>query len=218
MPRPDYDKLIQYCQTHETPFDLLCNQTNPSYGYLFAKAMAKGTVMEEENVDIKKTPMGVYVDIFPADGLGDTLEEAKKRFNAKRLSRELLVAANWKRYFRSKTRAWYYEPIRLGMFLLSRFLSKKRLIARVVKYYYRWNFDDSKYVACVCGVYRSKEITVQESYTQFVDMQFEDGVFHGLKNYDACLRRVYGDYMQLPPEEKRQSHHSFVAYKKTNEE
>lgn len=214
MPRPDYEKFVQYCQTHETPFSLLCNETNRKYGYLFAKAMAKDTVMIEKYANPRNIPMGVYVDIFPVDGLGQTKEEAIKRFNAKRLSRELLVACNWKKFFRSKTRAWYYEPIRFAMFLFSRFVSKNMLINRIEKYYSKWNFDESKYVACVCGVYRSKEITVRESYTQIIDMEFEGEMFHGLKNYDECLSRFYGNYMQLPPEEKRVTHHTFEAYKK----
>jgi lipopolysaccharide cholinephosphotransferase len=218
MPRPDYEKFIEYCQTHETPFELLCNKTNSNYGYLFAKAMAKNTVIIEEDIDVAKIPMGVYVDIFPVDGLGQTLEEARKNFKTKRFARELLVAANWKHFFRSKTKAWYYEPIRFAFFLLSRFVSKKRLVDGIEKYYSKWNFDDAKFVACVCGMYRTREITIQESYTQIIDMKFEGEMFCGLKNYDECLTRFYGNYMELPPEEKRKTHHSFVAYKKQNVE
>ena len=33
------------------------------------------------------------------------------------------------------------------------------------------------------------------------------------KNYDAVLSRIYGDYMQLPPLEKRVPQHGYTAYK-----
>ena len=35
---------------------------------------------------------------------------------------------------------------------------------------------------------------------------FEDTSFKAIKKYDMYLRQVFGDYMQLPPVEKRRSH------------
>ena len=42
---------------------------------------------------------------------------------------------------------------------------------------------------------------------------FEDTFFWGPKNADLLLKRCYGDYMQLPPMEKRKPHYSMVAFK-----
>ncbi len=41
---------------------------------------------------------------------------------------------------------------------------------------------------------------------------FENTEFYGPKNADALLSRCYGDYMQLPPEEKRHPHYSKVEF------
>jgi len=41
---------------------------------------------------------------------------------------------------------------------------------------------------------------------------FEDTVFKGPNNADAYLTRRYGDYMQLPPEDKRKPHYSDVIF------
>lgn len=41
-------------------------------------------------------------------------------------------------------------------------------------------------------------------------MKFEDSEFCVPKDYKKYLRIVYGDYMQLPPEEKRVSEHKMV--------
>ena len=43
-------------------------------------------------------------------------------------------------------------------------------------------------------------------------MPFEDRVFCGFEDYDKYLSNAYGNYMQLPPEEKRISHHDLKAY------
>ena len=54
----------------------------------------------------------------------------------------------------------------------------------------------------------------QGVYSEYIEVLFEGKSFLALKNYDYYLKHIYGDYMQLPPEEKRITHHMFSAYKK----
>ena len=46
----------------------------------------------------------------------------------------------------------------------------------------------------------------------FVEVEFEEHKFPAIKGYDAYLRNQYGDYMQLPPLEKRVAKHDYKAY------
>ena len=213
MPRPDYNTLIAYCQKNQTAFRMISHESEEEYGYLFAKATARHTIIVDENCGSDKLEMGVYVDIFPVDALSDSPEEALKAFSATRFKRELLVARNWNRFFRSKTHGIVYEPIRLAFFILSRFFSKKSLIASIEKAYKK-EFGTTKYCASVCGSYRQKEILPTSVYTEYISMEFEGREFMAIKNYDAYLSSIYGDYMTLPPKEKQISHHSFEAYYK----
>ena len=41
-------------------------------------------------------------------------------------------------------------------------------------------------------------------------MEFEGYLFKAPANYDILLRHMYGDYMQLPPVEKRGKQHSMI--------
>ena len=41
--------------------------------------------------------------------------------------------------------------------------------------------------------------------------------FKAIAGFDKYLTDHYGDYMKLPPEEKRTSHHTFTAYYKNAE-
>ena len=43
--------------------------------------------------------------------------------------------------------------------------------------------------------------------------KFEDTEFNGVTDYDSYLSHLYGDYMQLPPEEKRHIHLSSMYWK-----
>lgn len=216
MPRPDYNKLIEYCKMHQTPFKLICHETEKKYSYLFAKAINPNTTIIEAGANRTDVDLGVYVDIFPIDGLGDDYKSATNKFNTRRFSRELLVAYNWKKYFRSKTRSIIYEPIRLVMFLLSRCANHNKLINKIQKRFSPNDFENYKYSACICGAYRLKEINTKEVYSEYTDIEFEGVKFKVIKNYDAYMGSIYGDYMKLPPKEKQVSHHLFNAFWKSD--
>ena len=214
MPRPDYDKLLVYFKTHKTPYRFVSIETSSDYGYLFAKIEDPHTVIIEKNVEVKKVPRGIYIDIFPLDGLADTREEAEKEFKSSMFYRHLLVAKEWRRYFRSKTHSIVYEPIRLGFFLLSRFVSRKKLIAKLDKKFRRNSFEECTYSACVFGSENPYKIMESDAFKEYVTLEFEGQQFKAIARYDEFLSRLYGDYMQLPPEKHRVTHHTFDAFHK----
>lgn len=215
MPREDYENFLNYVVEHgqEQNMKIVSTKTSKSYAYLAAKVCDTNTVMTEDNFERGDLKMGVYVDIFPIDGLGQEAE-AKKHFRATRFERELLVAKNWKRFFRSKTHAWYIEPIRFAFWIMSRFVSTPQLVKRVESYYEQFPLDKSKYAAVVCGSYREKEILPTDILNAFTEVEFEGHRFMAFKEYDAYLKSIYGDYMKLPPKEKQVTHHMFKAYLK----
>lgn len=45
-----------------------------------------------------------------------------------------------------------------------------------------------------------------------INVPFEDGMFSVPRDYDKLLRHWYGNYMQLPPEEKRVPYHGGLMY------
>lgn len=214
MPRPDYNKFIAYCLSNETRFRLVSTEADPKYSYLFAKAIDPNTVIQELNGNRNDVELGVFVDIFPIDGLGDTYEQAKKNFKKSSFNRELLVAYNWKKFFRSKTHSVIYEPIRFAFYLMSRLSNSKKLIDRIQSTYPSKSFDESQYAGVICGGYRQKEILPTKIYAEFDKMLFEGQEFMTIKNWEAYLGSIYGNFMQLPPEEKRVTHHTFKAYYK----
>ena len=55
----------------------------------------------------------------------------------------------------------------------------------------------------------------REWYNESIDVEFNGRLFKVPKNYHEILTADYGDYMQLPPEEQRVTHHSFKAWKIT---
>ena len=53
------------------------------------------------------------------------------------------------------------------------------------------------------------DIYDKEWFSETIRMPFEDTTIPVCKGYDAFLRQMFNDYMQLPPEEKQVSNHHF---------
>ena len=165
-------------------------------------------------VNRKNAQYGVYIDIFPIDGLGNSEKEAKKLLHKSLFKRSLLTAANWKKYFKSKTRKWYVEPVRWIFYIFSRCVNTNKLIKNIERIYKKFSFEDCEKVGVYCGCYGDKEIMDSSIFENFIDVEFEKELFTVMEDYDKFLINLYGDYMQLPPPDKRITHHTFKAYKK----
>ena len=214
MPRPDYEKFVDYCNCnrHELDFCVKTHTNDPKYWNLYAKACAKNTVLEEKNCNRGGTVLGVFVDIFPVDGLGNSFQEARKKFLSTELEREILDAARWSKFTKSKTHAFYYEPLRFAVYILSRFISPSALIFSIERKCEKKKFEISSYCGYISGAYRQKEIMKRKFFTEFCEIEFENHIFKATKHYDKMLTRIYGDYNKLPPKNKQVSHHDFSAY------
>ncbi len=213
MPRPDYEAFLNCCKVVPADFDLASHDTEEGYYNLFAKLSDRNTIIIDE-LSQTADETGISIDVFPIDGLGETEEQAKKIFHKTDFHRELLNAAAWKRYFRSKTHSIVVEPIRLAMYVLSRFTNPKKLIEKIEKENKKHPFEGSVYAGCVCGSYREKEIMRTWTFENYCDMEFEGHQLKAIQNYDEYLKKHYGDYMKLPPEEKQKTHHTYKAYRK----
>ena len=85
----------------------------------------------------------------------------------------------------------------------SEILSKECKIAK------KYKFNESKYVCSYA--YDTKppkeQYILKEYLGEGITRKFEGIEVNIPTNYDAYLTRLYGDYMQLPPEEERVGHH-----------
>lgn len=214
MSRADFEKLKSYLITNPDPIcHWISYDTDNRYGYFFAKIVHNDTYLVDPLCNYKNAPLGVAVDVFPVDQLGETYKEAASKHKRVKIWTFLLIATNWGKYFRSFSRPWFIEPIRLFLFIISRFLKPHWLIARI---------------NTICEVQQKKEkqfwgmimfgkngcIYNSEVYQKFQDIEFEGKKFKVLKAYHEMLTDLYGNYMELPPEEKRVSHHYGHYYRK----
>lgn len=208
MPREDYKKLEKLIGNKEngkyyfeTP-----NTTRKGYYYTYGKLFDTDTTLVENSRD--KLPMGVYIDIFPFDGVGETKEEAIKYLSyVKRLQDLLATRVSGIR----KGRAFYKNAaVAVARVIPSFLFNDKKLLMKIDSICSGKNFNDSKYVANMNGAWGLREITTREIVGTPKLYDFENIKIYGIEDYDAYLTGVYGDWRQLPPEEKRVSAHDYV--------
>ena len=58
-----------------------------------------------------------------------------------------------------------------------------------------------------------KDVLSLKEFNDCITVDFEGCKFKCLKNYNKYLIKHYGNYMELPPVEKRVTHHYFEVYR-----
>ena len=206
MPREDYEIFLREGQRHlpEHLF-LQCLDTEPAYYANFAKIRDKRTTFVEYS--IRKFPIchGVFIDIFPLDCYPDDPRKQKKMDVRQTMFKRRTRAA-----VEIPLRARHKFPVEMALRAVS-FMTvlrwpsfRKSLEAREklhtsVKTGEKW--------ANYCGAWGKKEIMPASWYGAGTELTFEGLTVMGPEHWDLWLTQVYGDYMQLPPVEKRVAHH-----------
>ena len=203
MPRPDYEQLISHWREWlPQPYEVIATENDPTYPYPFAKIEdASTTVLERPDFKFLE---GVYIDVFPIDGVPSDEQERKRHFKQYKLWRHLL-------FLRGR------DPFKHGHgprswlpWLLHKTFSLAWLQRKVRSYMVKYDYGQSAYVCDyddgLRGCIEKRILGTPQSYS------FEDRQFLGVERYDEYLSNKYGDYMQLPPEGQRIPKHHFIPY------
>ena len=205
MPYPDYSK---FCSNYKGEFFKVNHwKSNPDFYCNFAKFEDTRTISFE---DVSQNyTIGINIDIAPIIGLPDNLKKAQHYFNRIMFYRRLLTLKK----IRFKKERTLVKQIVLLLSKAPLMLLPNRLINRIIdNKCKKYPYETSKYIICVGSFNPVKEIMEKKKLGKTVKLVFENRAFSAPDGYDAWLTYMFGDYMQLPPEEKRVSHHTFKAY------
>ena len=192
-------------------FELILPEEKANYPLPFIKLCDRRTTLIEHD----NTPcvIGLYVDIFPLDGTSSNIEEAamlKRRY-----------VRLWNKLEAISTRSSFTEHIALlarphewGRFAVKtmaffcRSTVRSLLLKKLDAISRKYDYETSDTVIIYGGSYGEREI-MPKTFCQgeCIEMPFDGITILMPSGYKDYLTRIYGDYMQLPPEEKRVSHH-----------
>ncbi len=207
MPRPDYEKLQTIAKKDNRVSDQLyihsaeLGNSNCTY----TKVYDYGIRSTEPNYHDKYENY-LWIDVFPVDGMPDDARKMKKLVEAnRRLERLLLLKKANIGYLMTKPGIIFKIKKIIQKFVLA-FIPITYLRNKVIKNAKKYKFEQSEIVGCNVWGYGLRECIPKDTFDEYVKLKFEDTDFKALKKYDVYLSSIYGDYMKLPPKEKRLKH------------
>lgn len=216
IPRDDYQKLISLleknsCKLHS--YRAISVLLKNSYCPFIKIVNEKILTNNERMASSKQLPL--WIDIFPIDGMPENEYDTKKLYAkiAKYRNLYMLKGYNYKYVLKSTTAIKVMPKLILKAILQ---LIPHRLISRKMDTIAKtFSYSTATYVGGVLWGYGPQERLLKKDVL-WKDFDFEDLKVKGLANYDTYLSNIYGDYMTLPPEEKRATH-EFKAWRKDDE-
>lgn len=206
MPRNDYNRLQQLLQGKSGRYVLEYPGMKEDYFYPISKLYdTTTTLVENTRNHIKR---GIFLDIFPLDGIGDSWQEARDTYKpiVRRLNL-LLARTTGIRIGRSWTKNLAVFVARMVPPILC---NNRKLLLSIDLLCQRRNFDTCAYGGNFLGAWRFKEIMPRALMGTPTLYPFEDMHIYGAQDYNGYLTHLYGNWQQLPPKEKQITHHDFI--------
>ena len=196
MNNVNYEKFIRVCHeqlNHKKYFLQVGLKDWPIY---FTKVRLKGTILEEhEGYATNKDMKGIFIDIFKMDNVSSNP-----------------IIARWQ-YFCGKLylcyqlsqRTYHSASLKKKVMMMFAFPLKFKPLRNFIKYQVeKYNNKPSEFYGFFYGRTRYKSSIVKSSlFGTPKRVQFEDTQLPVPEHCHEYLSQVFGNYMELPPKEKR---------------
>lgn len=152
----------------------------------------------------------VFADIFPIEGLPDGEWQTRLHYDRIVFARKMQRVSVLKHMEARSLSAHIFHVLAWIPARLVGYTNWSRLVQKIATAY---SMEEKAYIGVMTAPRQTtSEKVKKEDYLHAVPVLFEGNVFHAPSNYDVYLHQLYGDYMRLPPEEKRRSDHVFHMY------
>lgn len=197
MPREDYETLLSIWNDVAPEGYILQNvRTNPDYTNAFTKIRKNHTTFLQDDAEREKGyHKGVFVDIFP----GDRVAPGK----LSRMLQYIACAVNLL-YTRGYTSGSTGVIGLVERVLLAMPKGLHPAIRTATeKFIRRWSGRADLEWVFPCTIVCAKRYHAAALFDELKTIPFCGNQYSCIADHDTYLRREYGDYMQLPPEEER---------------
>lgn len=206
--REEYNKIKSLMnEKMSVDYAFVCVENTKGFSAPLAKIIDKKTVLKQLGHYSDKIELGVYIDIFLLDFIPDDPKERKRVFKKSVFLQNL----------------WSFSGNNYGTSggiknIVRSILNKTPIARQTALYSNKWSekvAGGGEHMATLSFgdvINKSRDVMDHKDFTDLVDYEFEGYKFSGVRDYDKYLKMWYGDYMKLPPEDKRVSEHLTEVY------
>lgn len=190
----DFLRLIEILKEINHPWLKFDYFYSTDYEEQFMKIYDSRTTLKEYSSNRIK---GVFIDVFQIIPIGNT-----KFFSKIRFYKDAILKMS--RY--NQTNDSHPSTFKKIIYkFIGKVYKPSKLTQKIQKNRAKLSTKNYKYFSDPDG--NVKGIVSREYFNDFIDINFERHVFMCIKDYDAYLTDVFGDYMKLPPIEQQKPGH-----------
>lgn len=215
MNREDYDKFLKIAkEQYSDRYTIQNNEENPDFPLMNTRWGLNGTKFVPEDFKYVKGDFGIFLDIFCFDNIPDAEKEMKKQGTRAWFWGKLLVLSGVKRP------VLYIDGIVAKLVLAASFI-----IHSLFKFFHikpKFFYKKAKKQACLYKNKETKRMAYMfdpSRYTSIVNkneiyptkkMNFNGITVQVPNQIEKYLEKRYGNYMEIPPVEKRHNHPPYI--------
>ena len=204
VPFEHYNRLINILE-EELPQGMRCCtfENCQAVVYPFMKIEDTETCIDDPRINLPiEEKLGINIDIFPLVACEKYGKDAARARKLLRLQTLLFVDS----YDGGNIKKMIKRVLKLSTPFGKQYLPKKMLSILS-------EMRDGNDIANIFGRWGIKESVDNEWYGNNVKYDFENLKLCGFKEYDKYLKQMYGDYMQLPPNNQQVAHVDNVYFR-----
>ena len=216
LPRKDYDRLIEALEADPAmmeKYEIIRADKTKNFPLMSTRIRKRGTKFKEWPLKNVKCDLGIFLDVFPYD---HTIEDPKLR------KKQIRQAWLWSKLYLLRHIANPVLPFKgvkgalvtavcacIHAFLVVFRISPAYLLRKYEKVATRYNDQQTGWYTDFQYTFPEKLILKEDEIFPLRKVMFEDVEITTLHQIEKYLTSQYGDYMQLPPPEKRKNHYPF---------
>ena len=215
MPRADFEKAMALVKEKlSDKYYILNGETDENYPLMTTRLCKKGTRFREEVLKDVDCPFGIFLDLYPYDNLADgkaayLIQVWKAWFWSKLLilrsiPHPYMGITGWKRAAAQAVCGFVHGTMKLFH------ISPRWLYRRCLRQCRKYEHRDTQRMGFPCDTDPNWNTVVKEKTYPLVKYRFEDVDLNFPANVQEVLTGFYGDYMQMPPVEKRKTHYPYI--------
>ena len=210
MPRPDFERFM-YLADHELEKPLILQTKEKDKSFPFGHAQVQNTQIKIRTATRQNAQVwNAWIDILPLDAMPkNKLHFFTRKYHI--LYRRMMCnLADFPDIVNiHKTGRPWYENLIIFIAIKThpeRYLDSYKQYRKFHNYLSQYPFEKGYYLVDAYSYYKFKSLFKKSIYGKGTVLLFEGEQYRVPEQYEFYLKQIYGDYMTLPPKNKRNHH------------